>query len=210
MPYRIVRGRPPQVKEKTMKRLALLAAIIAAPGFVAIPAAAQDQAGDKVNTVIVYGDDECPESTGGDIVVCARMDESERYRIPEALRFSDDPANSAWASRVKSFETVGNFGPMSCTPVGAGGELGCTVQNIARAFEEKRTGSNVRAGELIAAQRAERLSTIDTEAAETQARVEAIEKEYLERAEREENGQAAPRPPSDTPVVVEPSDIAPK
>ncbi len=62
------------------------------PGLAPLPAAAQDQAGDKVNTVIVYGEDECPQSTGGDIVVCARMDESERYRIPEALRFSDDPA----------------------------------------------------------------------------------------------------------------------
>ncbi len=109
---------------------------------------------------------------------------------------------------MKSFETVGNFGPLSCTPVGAGGELGCTAQMIAAAYEEKRTGSNVRAGELIAAQRAERLSTIDAEAAETQARVEAIEKEYLERAEREENGQVAARPASDKPVVVEPSDIA--
>ena len=193
-----------------MKRLVLFAAVLAVPGFMAFPAAAQDAGGDKVNTVIVYGDDECPQSTGGDIVVCARMDESERYRIPESLRFSDDPANSAWANRVKSFETVGNFGPMSCTPVGAGGELGCTVQNIARAFEERRSGPSVRAGELIAAQRAERLATIDTEAAATQARVEEIEKEYLERAAREDAAEAPPPPPSDKPVVVEPSDIAPR
>lgn len=193
-----------------MKRLAMLAAVTAVAGFGSVPAAAQDQAGDKVNTVIVFGDDECPQSTGGDIVVCARVDESERFRIPEALRFSEDPSNQAWANRVKSFETIGNFGPLSCTPVGAGGELGCTAQMIAAAYEERRTGSGVRAGELIAAQRADRLSTIDAEAAATQARVEEIERQYLERAEREEAGEVAPRPRSDTPVVVEPSDIAPR
>lgn len=193
-----------------MKRLALLVAVTAASGFAPLPAAAQDQGGDKVNTVIVYGEDQCPPSQGDEIVVCARMDESERYRIPEALRQSDDPANQAWANRVKSFETVGNFGPLSCTPVGAGGELGCTPQMIAAAYEERRSGPGVRAGELIAAQREERLSTIDAEAAATQARVEELERQYLERAQQEEDGDVAPRERSETPVVVEPADIAPR
>jgi hypothetical protein len=64
--------------------------------------------------------------------------------------------------------------------------------------------------DLISQERAKRLADLDEQAAATQARVEAIEKEYLERAEREENGQVAPRPASDRPVVVEPSDIAPR
>lgn len=193
-----------------MKRLALLATMTAAFGAASFPAAAQDAAGDRVNTVIVYGDDACPPSQGDEIVVCARMDEGERYRIPESLRFSDDPANQAWANRVKSFETVGNFGPLSCTPVGAGGELGCTAQMIAAAAEERRSGPSVRAGELISAARQERLSTIDAEAAATQARVEEIERQYMERARQEEAGEVAPRAPSATPVVVEPSDISPR
>ncbi|HYD24633.1 MAG TPA: hypothetical protein VEB68_07530, partial [Croceibacterium sp.] len=143
-----------------MKRLALLALAATIIGLAPAPAAAQDDAGDRVNTVIIYGEDECPSSAGGEIVVCARLDESERYRIPEALRQSDDPANEAWTSRVKSFETVGDFGPLSCSPVGLGGELGCTAQMIEQAYAEKRQGSDVRFSQLIAAARADRLATI--------------------------------------------------
>jgi hypothetical protein len=131
------------------------------------------------------------------------MDEQERFRIPEALRQSSDPANESWASRVRSYEAVGDFGPLSCSPVGAGGELGCTAQFIEAAYAERRSGPGVRAGELIAAARAERLETIDEEAADTQARVEVLEREYLERVEREDAGEVAPpSAPSSTPVVV--------
>ena len=106
-----------------MTRLLALAAATAA-AFASMPAAAQEQAGDRVNTVIVYGDDDCPQSSDTEIVVCARMDESERYRIPEALRQSSSPENEPWANKVRAYETVGNFGALSCSPAGAGGELG--------------------------------------------------------------------------------------
>jgi len=185
-----------------MKRLALFA-LAPLAGFAA-PASAQDAPGDKVAIVDVFGEDPCPPSSGDVIVVCRRMDEGERYRIPEALRQSDSPQNESWTNRVQQFETVGDFGPLSCSPVGAGGDLGCTAEMIAAAYEEKRTGSGVRASEIIAAQRAERLSTIDAEAAATQARVEALERQYMERLEREGRGEAAPLPPrSDTPVNVD-------
>lgn len=189
-----------------MKRLLPLIALSAA-GFWAAPAAAQDQAGDKVNVIDVYGDDPCPQSTAEEIVVCRRMDEDDRYRIPEPLRGSDSPANESWSSKVRAYEAVGDFGPLSCSPVGAGGELGCTAQMIAAAYEEKRTGPGVRAAELIAQARSERLATIDAEATETQRRVEELERQYLERVQREESGEVAPSAPSGAPVVVDPSDI---
>ena len=135
------------------------------------------------------------------------MEENERYRIPEALRHSGDPANESWASKVKSYEAVGDFGPLSCSPVGAGGDLGCTAKMIEAAYEERRGGPGVRAGELIAAAREERLATIDVEAAETQARVEELERQYMERLAREERGEVAPQAPSGAPVVVDPADI---
>ena len=175
-----------------MKRLIALAATAAIAGIAgAAPVSAQDQAGDRVNTVIIYGDDACPESTGDTITVCARMDESERYRIPPSLRQSDDPANRSWADRVRSFEAVGDFGPLSCSPAGAGGELGCTIKMIEAAYEERESGQNVRFGQLIAEARADRLADIDAEAAATQARVEELERAYMERLERE---RAAPIP----------------
>jgi hypothetical protein len=184
-----------------MRRLITLAVAVSALGFTAAPASAQEQGpDDKVNTLVVYGDDACPPSTSGEIIVCARMDESERYRIPEALRESGDPANESWVSRVKSFESVGDFGPLSCSTAGAGSELGCTAKFIEAAYQERAQGSDVRFSELIAAARAERLSTIDAEAAETQARVEELERQYMEKVRREEEAaaggaSAAPPPP---------------
>jgi hypothetical protein len=193
-----------------MTRLFVFASAIAAVAFVPMPAAAQEEGGDKVNTVIVYGDDECPQSGASEIVVCARMDESERYRIPEALRQSSDPDNEPWASRVKAYETVGSFGALTCSPVGSGGELGCTAKMIEAAYQERATSSDVRAGELIAEAREERLETLDAEAADTQARVEELERQYMERVRAEEAGEVAPRQTDPTvPVVVNPADIAP-
>ncbi len=178
-----------------MKRLLALTAF-ATLGALAAPAAAQDSSEEaRVNTLIIYGDDECPPSKEGEITVCARLDENERYRIPESLRQSDNPANQPWANRVQSFEAVGNFGPLSCSPVGLGGELGCTAQMIEQAYAEKANSNSVRFAELVAQARAERLATIDEEAAETQARVEAIEKQYNERIAREQAaGQSEPTP----------------
>ena len=177
-----------------MKALLALATALAA-GLAAAPAAAQEGPPEKVNTLIIYGDDECPPSSEGEITVCARLDENERYRIPEALRESSNPENKPWADRVKSFEAVGNFGPLSCSATGLGGELGCTAAMIQQAYAEKANASSVRFAELVAQARAERLAGIDEEAADTQRRVEAIEREYDERIAREQAaGQSAPTP----------------
>ena len=160
-----------------MKRLAALPFAMLAAALAPCPAAAQGADEPKVNQLIIYGDDKCPPSTANEITVCARLDENERYRIPEDLREISGPENTAWANKVKSFEAVGNFGPLSCTAIGAGGELGCTAKMIEAAYEEKANSSSIRFAELIAKARQERLATIDPQAAATQARVEAIEKE---------------------------------
>src|SRR5690606_34482255 len=113
--------RPLPVRGWNMRRPLPIAAASAAIALWVAPATAQDDAGDRVNTVIVYGDDECEESSADELVICVRMNESDRYRIPEALRQSDSPANQSWSNRVQSFEAIGDFGPLSCSPVGAGG-----------------------------------------------------------------------------------------
>jgi hypothetical protein len=195
-----------------MKRLfpPLSVAALVALGFAPAPAAAQDQPGDKIQVLEVYGEDPCPTSTENEIVVCERLDEEERYRIPKALRGSNSPANEAWASKVRSYESVGDFGPLSCTPIGAGGDLGCTAQMIAAAYAERRGGPGVRAAELVAAAREERLSTIDAEAAATQARVEELERQYMERLERERGGEAPEsEAPASEPRVVDPLAMPP-
>ena len=164
------------------------------------PLAAQSAAGDKVRMVIVYGDDAAPTPQGDEIIVIARMPESERFRIPEGLRYSDNPANTAWINRVERLEFVGASGTLSCSAVGPGGSTGCTQEMIRNAYADRNASPSVRFGQLIAAARAERLSKIDEVSAEEQARVEAIEKEYMERLERERAGDAAtPRTPLPVP-----------
>ncbi|RJX65544.1 hypothetical protein D6858_14635 [Tsuneonella suprasediminis] len=153
----------------------------------ALPAAAQDHAqdapgDDSVNMVIVYGEDECPQSTEAEITVCARRPEGDRFRIPSSLRTSDSPENTSWTQRVQKLETVGNFGAMSCSPRGAGGFTGCTQALVDAAYAAKKESSDIRFGELIEKARQERLSTIDTDAAAEQARVEQIEKQQLDKA----------------------------
>ncbi|WP_395392373.1 hypothetical protein WBP07_15395 [Novosphingobium sp. BL-8A] len=182
-----------------MTRLMTTAAAIAALGLGltmgALPAAAQaqnadqDQAaapgGEKVNQLIIYGNDPCPVSSEGEITVCARKAESERYRIPEPLRGIDSPTSQAWSNKVQAYETVGAFGNMSCSPVGPGGASGCTQQLINRAYSERANGSEVRFSELISAEREKRLSTIDADAAAQQKRVEQAEQAYFEQQKRQ-------------------------
>ena len=156
--------------------------------LMAAPVAAQSAAGDKVRMAIVYGDDAAPAAQGDEIVVVARMPEADRFRIPEGLRYSEIPANDAWINRVERLEFVGASGTLSCSAVGVGGSTGCTQEMIRNAFADKKASASVRFGALIAAARAERLSTLDSTAADEQARVEALEKEYMDRLEKEREG----------------------
>ena len=170
-----------------LSRLALLApfATLAA----AVPAAAQDQGGDRVNMVIAYSEDECPEPTQeGEIVVCQIVVEAERYRIPSNLRQSDSPENITQAQQFEKVRYIGDFGTMSCDVAGAGGFTGCNQQFIEAAYADRSEAESVRFSQLIEEARQERLSTIDADAAAEQERVEQIEREYLERLERERAG----------------------
>jgi hypothetical protein len=180
-------------------------------GFSSLPAAAQDAAtdsGEKVNMVIVYGNDECPQPKGDEITVCARKSESERYRIPEALRGSESPQNDAWNNKVLAYEMVGRTGTLSCSPVGAGGYTGCAQQLINKAYAEKGQEPGIHFSQLIAAERERRLSTIDAEAAATQARVEQAEREYDARHQAEQSG-TAPAPAQPAPTSTQPAPTQP-
>ncbi len=165
----------------------------------AAPAMAQDAAPEpKMNMVIIYGSDSCPQSSDDTITVCARKAEGERYRIPEPLRTSSSPDNEAWNNRVIAYETVGAAGTASCSPTGAGGFTGCTGKLLAQARGEKQSDPNIKFGQLIADERAKRLSTIDADTAEDQSRVEEVEKqmEARRKAEEEAAAKGQPEPPA--------------
>ena len=175
-----------------------LAAISAA---IVMPAAAQDAAGDKVNQLIIYGSDACPVAANpNEITVCARKPEAERFRIPEMFRGAESPQNEAWSNKVLAYETMGKTGTMSCTPTGGGGWTGCQAQLINEAYKERGEAPGVRFAQLIEAERAKRLATIDQTSAEEQARVESLEKQYEAWLKAEDAASDAAAPASEAPL----------
>ena len=181
-----------------------LAAFGATLAFAA-PIAAQDAGGDKVNQLIIYGNDSCPAAaSAGEITVCARKPETERFRIPEMFRGAESPQNEAWTNKVLAYETMGKTGTMSCTPTGGGGWTGCEAKLINEAYQERKQAPDVRFGQLIEAERARRLATIDATSAEEQARVESLEKQYEARLKAEDAASDAAAPATAAPLPVPP------
>ena len=129
-----------------------------------VPPAPAPKADDvKVNQLIVYGQDACPKSTQDQITVCARLPETERFRIPPDLRDNpNDPARQSWTRKVERLEMAGLTGIASCSPVGPGAGAGCLGQLIRQAAEE-RGMSGVDGTALVEKARQERLGRIDEE-----------------------------------------------
>lgn len=182
-----------------MRRIAklLIAGFVVTAASTAIAAPAPAPAaggGERVNTIIVYGEDPCPASQGGEITVCARKAEAERYRIPAPLREMPSSKSESWSERVLAYETVGREGVRSCSPVGPGGVLGCTQRLIDAAYAEKKAASDVNFAKMIEEERAKRAATTDADAAATQARVEQAERDYeaRERAAHDPGARSAP------------------
>ena len=158
------------------------------PANQAAPAAGPEN--EKVNLVIVYGDDPCPQSAGNDIVVCARKGEEERYRIPEPLRGDpNQPSHQAWGERVRSMEYVGRSGTESCSPVGGGGATGCFAQLARLAKAERRAADNASWKDLVEAERARRLSTIDADSKAIEAQAVADEKAQAAEQQRQQQAE---------------------
>jgi hypothetical protein len=146
-----------------MRAFLLSAAFLAASLPAAAPA--QDTGDEKVNQLIIYGNDPCPRHDD-EIVVCARRPERDRYRIPSNLRSDpNDPANQAWARTAQSLEYVGRTGTGSCSPAGVGGWTGCWSQMMREARSDRAGRDEVNWNALIDQARQDRLSRIDSAAA---------------------------------------------
>ena len=117
----------------------LFAALMASPA----PAQAsgpQDAPPKRVRSILLYGDEQCPKTEDPDeIVVCANAGESP-YRIPKRFRNQpkEGPASNAWTNRVETVEEFNRAGlPNSCSPVGTGGQTGCTRAMIRQWYQER-------------------------------------------------------------------------
>ena len=92
------------------------------------------QTREKISTLVVYGNDACPRSSGDEIVVCARQPEAERYRIPKPFRGKRFAAarDGSWAGTAKVLEFTSRQNiPGSCSPAGSWGQTGCFDRFIA-------------------------------------------------------------------------------
>ena len=161
------------------------------PG-VPVPGAAQAQtagpADVRVNQLIIYGDDPCPESADpNEITVCARLPDADRYRVPPSLRDNpNEPASNSWANRATELSYVGRTGTDSCSTVGGGGFTGCFNQLVSQARAERRAaGNDINFTRMIE---------------EARARRDARIQEQAQAAEEEARRQdAARQPPNPTP-----------
>ena len=118
-------------------------AFLLATAFLPLPALAQDKPQDppqRVRSVLLYGAEPCPKPESEDeIVVCANIGESP-YRIPKSLR--DQPKETAeaqaWTNRMETVEQVNRAGlPNSCSPIGTGGQTGCTRQMLQQWYQDR-------------------------------------------------------------------------
>ncbi len=122
-----------------LNRILIAGALAAVPML--MPVAAHAQSSSQNSVLIIYGKDKCPtNSNGEEIVVCKRLDEAERFRIPSNLRDQGGPPQQteSWAVRSQDAVTAGTVGTGSCTSVGANGSTGCFVKRATAARAETR------------------------------------------------------------------------
>lgn len=123
-----------------MRMLTLaLAAAAAIPASLAFASPAMAQA--NTRTLTVFGDDPCPSSNNEEIVVCRRLPEVERFRIPMDLREGTiGPESTSGAVRNQRIvdKDVASDGIGSCSTVGAGGATGCFLQNARKNREARQ------------------------------------------------------------------------
>lgn len=103
--------------------------------LVAVPAPSFAQAQTSPSgELVVFGTDPCPRSSDDEVVICKRLPESMRYRMPEAYRPTGTfQERQSWSNKAKALTTVGNTGIGSCSAVGPGGYTGCLTQEIQQA-----------------------------------------------------------------------------
>lgn len=123
---------------------------LAAALLLAAPARAQDddlaQHGtppEKVSVLYTYGDEACPVAEGDEIVVCSQQPESDRYRVPKALRKKDEDRaadGGSWASAVEGYTNgpAATARPNSCSAVGSYGFTGCAAAALRDWFAARR------------------------------------------------------------------------
>lgn len=99
------------------------------------PPANADTSQPRQRLVTVFGSEECPKPSSPDeVVVCARLPDSEIYRIPPRLRAANNNRVSPFQANRNLLlgDASGGAGGAigSCTAIGGSGMIGCTQRDI--------------------------------------------------------------------------------
>lgn len=92
----------------------------------------------RQRVVEVFGTDKCPEARGDEIVVCKRLNESDRFRIPTEFREPAAADRQSQEARVDEMVAEGRTGPGSCSNQGPGGFTGCFQKQVEANRAERR------------------------------------------------------------------------
>lgn len=123
-----------------MLRPVLFAALLSFPAVVQAQAEG-GQPPQRVRSVTLNKGQSCPKATGDEVVVCHTLEEP--YRIPKALR-NDGPipaAGQSWVNRAATVDQTSRVAgglPDTCSPVGTGGQSGCSLLRNQQWAAEKR------------------------------------------------------------------------
>ncbi|OQW48690.1 MAG: hypothetical protein A4S16_06035 [Proteobacteria bacterium SG_bin6] len=118
-------------------RLVLMAALIALPAVASAQQPADDsyqaEPPQRIRSILVKPGEDCPKAEGNEVVVCAPIESP--YRVPRALRDEGPvkPQNQAWGARALVLDEESRRAsgiPNTCSPIGTGGQTGCTLQLI--------------------------------------------------------------------------------
>lgn len=123
------------------KATLLAAAILYMPALPAQDKPAPSEIPERISFLVAFGDEKCRAAVGDEIVVCATVPESERYRIPLALRKKEieTVTDKSWTSAVESLDEFARaVRPNSCSVNGSDGFTGCTQAMLRQWFAERR------------------------------------------------------------------------
>lgn len=137
---RPLNGVMPNMKTALFTTLILCASTLCAEDMP--PSAAEMP--ERISFLVAFGDEKCREAVGDEIVVCATVPESERYRIPVALRKKERVVTDrSWSSAVETLDEFARaLRPNSCSVNGSGGFTGCTQAMLRQWFAERRSSGN--------------------------------------------------------------------
>ncbi|WP_425228404.1 hypothetical protein [Sphingomonas sp.] len=124
-----------------MIQLAMIFGALAVAGAGASATAAEtSDPPQRIRSVQLARGQLCPVAAPGEVVVCAPADDP--YRIPAALRRSRiAERTTSWVNRAADLDEAGRIAaglPDTCSPIGTGGQTGCTQAMIRQWAAERR------------------------------------------------------------------------